>query len=108
MVEDLCVLGCLLENSPNLEPHMECEFFMSWKGRDFQSPALVAWRGEQGQVGMEFHNTDHINQQRLREICAELLMKPLVRLSSRQRAAHLTTWVIMGGARKPSFSWSHL
>lgn len=83
MVEDLCILGCFLENGPSLEPHQECEFFMSWKGRDFQSPALVAWRGEQGQVGIEFHNTDHINQQRLREICAELLMKPLVRLSSR-------------------------
>ena len=87
IVEDLCVLGCLLEYSPALEPHQECEFSMSWKGRDFQSPAIVAWKGEQGQVGMEFHNTDHINQQRLREICAELLMKPLVRLSSRHEQA---------------------
>jgi hypothetical protein len=87
VVEDLCVLGCLLEYGPSLEPHQECEFSMSWKGRDFQSPAMVAWRGEQGQVGMEFHNTDAINQQRLREICAELLMKPLVRLSSRHEQA---------------------
>ena len=87
VVEDLCVLGCLLEYGPSLEPHQECEFAMSWKGRDFQSPAMVAWKGEQGQVGMEFHNTDHTNQQRLREICAELLMKPLVRLSSRHEPA---------------------
>jgi hypothetical protein len=81
MVEDLCVLGCLLEFGPTLEPHQECEFIFSWKGKDFQSPAVVAWRGEQGQVGLEFHNTDMLNAQRLREICAELLMKPLVRLS---------------------------
>ncbi len=83
MVEDLCVLGCLLEYGPPLEAHQECEFSLSWKGRDFQSPGLVAWRGELGQVGLEFHNTSPDNQQRLREICADFLMKPLVRLSSR-------------------------
>jgi len=82
MVEDLCVLGCLLEHGPTLEPHQECEFFLSWKGQEFRSPALVAWKGEQGQVGLEFHHTDSENQRRLRAVCAELLMKPLVRLSS--------------------------
>jgi hypothetical protein len=55
---------------------------MSWKGHEFHSPAVIAWRGEQGQVGMEFHNTDSDNQRKLRAVCAELLMKPLVRLSS--------------------------
>jgi hypothetical protein len=42
---------------------------------------MVAWRGAQGQVGLEFHNTDPVDQQFLREVCADLLMKPLVRLS---------------------------
>jgi len=80
MVEDLCILGCLLEYGPTLEIHQEGEFSLVWKGREFRSPALVAWRGEQGQVGLEFHHTDPASQQLLREICAEFLMKPLVRL----------------------------
>ena len=85
MVEDLCVLGCLLESCPALEIHQECEFTLSWKGRDFQSSAVVAWRGEEGQVGLEFCNTPPANQQMLREICAEFLLKPLVRLSKDHR-----------------------
>lgn len=80
MVEDLCVLGCLLEECPTLEIHQECDFALTWKGREFRTPALVAWRGEQGQVGLEFHNTDPESQQLLREVCADLLLKPLVRL----------------------------
>lgn len=84
MVEDLCVLGCLLEFAPTLEVHQKCEFTIVWKGREFRTLAAVAWRGELGQVGLEFHNTDQANQQLLREICAEFLMKPLVRLSNRQ------------------------
>jgi len=84
MVEDLCILGCLLEYGPTLEIHQEGKFSLVWKGREFQSPALVAWRGDQGQVGLEFHHTDPANQQVLREICAEFLMKPLVRLPEGQ------------------------
>jgi hypothetical protein len=80
MVEDLCVLGCLLEYGPTLEIHQQCDLGMTWKGREFRTPAVVAWRGEQGQVGLEFRNTDPANQQLLREICAEFHMKPLVRL----------------------------
>jgi len=85
MVEDLCVLGCLLENGPTLEIHQECNFALTWKGREFQTPAVVAWRGEQGQVGLEFRNTEPANQQLLREACADFLMKPLVRLSKDHR-----------------------
>ena len=85
IVEDLCVLGCLLESAPTLEIHQECDFNLTWKGKEFQSPAVVSWRGDQGQVGLEFHNTVPANQQMLREICAELLMKPLVRLSRDHR-----------------------
>ncbi|MFZ0962273.1 MAG: PilZ domain-containing protein [Terriglobia bacterium] len=81
MVEDLCVLGCLLEQCPTLEIHQECEFALTWKGREFLTPAVAAWRGEQGQVGLEFHNTDPASQQLLREVCADLLLKPLVRLA---------------------------
>jgi len=81
MVEDLCVLGCLLEDATTLEIHQECDFAMTWKGRGVHTRAVVAWRGEQGQVGLEFHNTDPANQQLLREVCAELLTKPLIRLS---------------------------
>ena len=81
MVEDLSVLGCLLESAPTLEINQDCDFAMTWKGREFQSPAVVARRGEQGQVGLEFRNGAPENQQMLGEICAELLMKPLVRLS---------------------------
>lgn len=82
MVEDLCVLGCLLEYGPTLEVHQECEFTVTWKGREFRTHAVVAWRGGQGQVGLEFHNTNPADQQFLREVCAEFLMKPLVRLSA--------------------------
>ena len=85
MVEDLCVLGCLLESCPSLEIHQECEFALTWKGREFQSSAVVAWRGEEGQVGLEFSHTVPANQQMLREICADFLMKPLVRLSKDHR-----------------------
>ena len=81
MVEDLCVLGCLLEYGPTLEIHQECDFAVTWKGREFRTPAVVAWKGEQGQVGLEFHHTEPANQQLLREVCADFLMKPLVRLS---------------------------
>ena len=81
MVEDLCVLGCLLEDAAALVVHQECDFALTWKGRELRTHALVAWRGEQGQVGLEFHNTDPANQELLREVCAELLTKPLVRLS---------------------------
>lgn len=85
MVEDLCVLGCLLEYGPTLQPHQDCEFSLVWKGQVARTPATVAWRGELGQVGLEFHGTDSANEQLLRDICADFLMKPLVRLSSRRR-----------------------
>ncbi|MGD1101792.1 MAG: PilZ domain-containing protein [Terriglobia bacterium] len=81
MVEDLCVLGCLLEDCPTLEIHQECDFSLEWKSREFRTPAVVAWRSERGQVGLEFHDTDPANQQWVREVCADFLMKPLVRLS---------------------------
>jgi hypothetical protein len=81
MVEDLCVLGCLLEDGPTLEVHQQCDFALTWKGREFRSLAVVAWKGEQGQVGLEFQNTDPANQQQLREFCVDFLMKPLVRLT---------------------------
>jgi hypothetical protein len=80
MVEDLCILGCLLESGPTLEDQQECGFALTWKGREFRTSAVVAWRGELGQVGLEFHNTDPANQQLLREFCADFLVKPLVRL----------------------------
>ncbi|HMD86717.1 MAG TPA: PilZ domain-containing protein [Terriglobia bacterium] len=80
MVEDLCVLGCLLEYAPTLEIHQECDFAMTWKGREFRTPAVVAWSGELDQVGLEFHNTDPANSQLLREFCADFLKKPPVRL----------------------------
>ncbi len=81
MVEDMCALGCLLESAPTLEIHQECEFALSWKGREFHSAAVVAWKGEQGQVGLEFLNVPDGNKDMLKEICADLLVKPLVRLS---------------------------
>ena len=86
VVEDLCVLGCLLEYAPTLEIRQECDFAMTWKGREFQTPAVVTWRSEQGQVGVEFHNTESANHQLLREICAEFSTKPLVRLPEDQVA----------------------
>jgi hypothetical protein len=85
MVEDLCVLVCLLEYCPRIEVHQECEFSLSWKGRDFRTPAIVAWKSEQGQAGLEFHNTDPANRQLLQEIWPDLLTKPLVRLSNRPK-----------------------
>ena len=81
MIEDLCALGCLLESAPTLEIHQECEFALSWKGREFQAAAVVAWKGEQGQVGLEFLNIPPADLEMLKEICADFLMKPLVRLS---------------------------
>jgi hypothetical protein len=81
MVEDLCILGCMLESSPPLEIRQECQFTMPWKGREFQTPAVVAWRSEQGQMGVEFLNTAPAHLQMLREICSDFILKPLVRLS---------------------------
>jgi hypothetical protein len=83
MLEDLCVLGCLLEYGPTLQVHQECELTLSWKGREFRTQAVVAWQGAQGQVGLEFRSTDPANQQLLREISADFLMKPLVRLKQK-------------------------
>ena len=82
MLENLCVLGCLLESAPGVEPNQKCEFSMLWKGWQFQTPARVASKGPMGQIGLEFHDTDPDNQYYLREVCAELLMKSLVRLRS--------------------------
>jgi hypothetical protein len=80
VVEDLCVLGCLLEYAPTLEIHQECDFAVTWKGREFRTSATVAWRGEQGQVGLEFHNVNPASHQMLREFCADFHMKSLLRL----------------------------
>ncbi len=85
MVEDLCVLGCLLEYGPPLEVHQECDFALVWKGKEFRTSALVAWRGGEDQAGLEFHHTDPENQELLREICADFLMRPLVRLSEHHK-----------------------
>ena len=85
MMEDLSVLGCLLENGPALEVQQECNFALTWKGREFQTSAVIARRGEQGQVGLEFRDIDPLSQQMLREVCADFLMKPLVRLSRDHR-----------------------
>jgi hypothetical protein len=80
MVEDLCVLGCLLEYCPALEVRQEVDFSLTWKGRELRTRAVVAWKNENGQVGLEFQNTEQANLKLLREFCADLLMKPLVRL----------------------------
>lgn len=80
MVEDLCVLGCLLEDAPTLESGQECDFALTWKGRNFRTAAVVAWRNEQGTVGLKFQDTDPANSEYLREICASLILKPPVRL----------------------------
>ena len=80
MVEDLCVLGCLLEYVPSLKVQQDCELTVDWQGRQFRTAALVAWISQQGQVGLAFHNNDAVNQQLLREICAELRLKPLAPL----------------------------
>jgi hypothetical protein len=83
MVEDLCILGCLLEYGPTLEIHQECEFAVTWKGREFRTPAVIAWRGEENQVGLEFRNTKPENLQLLREFCVDFHMKSLLRLPER-------------------------
>ena len=80
VVVDLCVLGCLLEYGASLHVRQECELTLEWKGREFRSPAVVAWNSPQGQAGLSFRNTEPGSQQLLREICAELRMKPLVPL----------------------------
>jgi PilZ domain len=72
VVEDLCVLGCLLEYAASLQVHQECELTVEWKGREFRTPAVVAWYSPQGQAGLSFQNTEPASQQLLREICAEL------------------------------------
>ncbi len=80
VVVDLCVLGCLLDYAASLHVHQACELTMEWKGREFRTPAVVAWNSPQGQAGLSFHDTEPASQQLLREICAELRMKPLVPL----------------------------
>jgi hypothetical protein len=80
MVEDLCVLGCLLEYAPTLEVDAECEFALTWKNREFRTPAVVVWKGERDEVGLKFQDTDSANHPLLREFCADFLEKPLVRL----------------------------
>ena len=80
MVEDLCVLGCLLEYAPMLEPDQECEFALTWKGREFRTLAVVVWKGERNEAGLKFHHTDHEQHALLRAMCNEFLEKPLVRL----------------------------
>lgn len=77
VVEDLCVLGCLLEYAPSLQVHQECELTLEWSGREFRTPAAVAWNNRQGKAGLSFHDTDASSQDLLRKICAELRMKPL-------------------------------
>ena len=79
VVEDLCILGCMLESGPPLEIHQECEFAMTWKGREFRTAVMVAWKSEQGQVGLEFLNTTPAKLQMLREICSDFIIKPLAR-----------------------------
>jgi hypothetical protein len=80
LVEDLCVLGCLLEYAPSLQVQQECVLTVEWEGRQFRTPALVAWISQQGEVGLAFYNNDPVNQQLLREICGELRLKPLAPL----------------------------
>ena len=80
IVEDLAALGCLLEYAPWLQVRQQCELAMEWEGREFRSPAVVIWKNEQGQAGLEFGSIDPDNQALLREICAGLRLKPLVRL----------------------------
>ncbi|MGD1155938.1 MAG: PilZ domain-containing protein [Terriglobia bacterium] len=80
IVEDLAVLGCLLEYAPWLQARQECELAVEWKGREFRTPAVVVWKNVQGKAGLEFGNNDPASQALLREICAELRLKPLVRL----------------------------
>jgi hypothetical protein len=79
-VEDLCVLGCLLEYAPWLQVRQDCELALEWKDREFRTPAVVIWKDPQGKAGLEFGSNDPASQALLREICAELRLKPLVRL----------------------------
>jgi hypothetical protein len=81
MVEDLSVAGCLLECAPWLQVRQDCELAIKWEGREFRTPALVIWKNLQSQAGLEFGSNDPASQALLREICAELRLKPLVRLS---------------------------
>jgi hypothetical protein len=81
VVEDLCVLGCLLEYAPSLQVYQECVLTLEWSGREFRTPATVAWNSRQGQAGLSFHDTDAPSQELLRKICGELRMKPLVRMA---------------------------
>ena len=81
VVEDLCVLGCLLEYAPSLLKQQECVLTVEWSGREFRTPATVAWNSRQGQAGLSFHDIDAANQDLLRKICSELRMKPLVRMA---------------------------
>jgi len=80
IIEDLATLGCLLEHAPWLEVRQQCELSLDLEGRKFQTPAVVIWKNEQGQAGLEFSSHDPDNQTVLREILAELRVKPLVRL----------------------------
>jgi hypothetical protein len=48
IVEDLAVLGCLLEYAPWLQARQECELAVEWKGREFRTPAVVVWKNVQG------------------------------------------------------------
>jgi hypothetical protein len=81
IVEDLAALGCLLEYAPWLKVRQKCELALGWEGREFRTPAVVIWKNEQGQAGLEFGSNDLDSQALLREICAELRVKPLVRLT---------------------------
>jgi hypothetical protein len=80
IVEDLAALGCLLEYAPWLQVRQQCELFLDWEGREFRTPAVVIWKNEQGQAGLEFSSNNPDSQALLREILAELRVKPLVRL----------------------------
>jgi len=83
MVEDLCVLGCLLEYAPTLQVDEECEFALTWKEREFRSSAVVVWQNERAEVGLKFQDIEPTHQQLLREFCADFLEKPLVRMPER-------------------------
>jgi len=80
IVEELSVLGCLLEYAPWLQVRQDCELAVEWKGREFRTPAVVIWKNVQGKAGLEFGSNDPASQALLREICAELRLKPLVQL----------------------------
>ena len=54
---------------------------MDWEGRELRTPAVVIWKNEQGQAGLEFSSNSPESQALLREILAELRVKPLVRLA---------------------------